>query len=287
MSARRPRLPALPALPTDRVVQRILLAVDDSPGSDAAVRWVAERAQLHVLDVDLVRAGARRRPARAESTADAEAYLARTAPSAELVSETTDEDRVAALVERSGRADLVVLGGATAPGPVLARQVRAERIVDATRRPVVVVPATWRRSAGPVVVGVEGDGSDDAAVDFAAREAEVLHRALVLVHIRGFAPLAWPALEVDLQGRPVPHGPAALLDAVADGVRDRHPAVRLVRVVGHGSAPRALARAGRRAALLVVGTHSSTLVDRFLLGSVGRGVLARSRVAVAVVPASA
>ncbi|MBW4041491.1 MAG: universal stress protein [Acidobacteria bacterium] len=286
------RLPALAPHATDHLVEHLVLAIDGGPAAAAATRWVGERARSHVIDADLVHVvpdgtggiAADGTPRADGPIGPARRHLARVAPAVEVTARVLEGEPLQVLAACAVDADLVVLGthrGAGSPHLVAAF---ATRFAASAPCPGVVVPAGWRRSAGPIVCGVEGDGSDVAAVEFAAREAAVLHRELVLVHSWRLAPVVWPALEVDLEGHAIPHGPSARLDAVADPLRKAHPELQVVRVVEHGAAVRALLRAGRHASLLVLGTHGVSLIDRLLLGSVTRGVLERPVCPVAIVP---
>lgn len=284
------RRPALDPHPVEPGVHRVVLATNGDRAAETAVRWVAERARLHVLDVDVVQIddGAPQPAAAGGATAGAARRaadrLALHAPSVRTRVRTLTGDRRRVLVDLSAEADLLVLGTRRqSAGPPHLVAGFATLVAEHAHCPTAVVPRDWQASAGPVVVAVEGDGSDDAAVEFAAREALALHRDLVLVH-------AWPlltgvpALEVDVHGDPVEHRAGAKLDRAAARARDRHPDVHVVRVLERGEPVEALLRAGRGAAMLVVGTHVLTLIDRLLLRSVSRGVLERPSCPVVVVP---
>ena len=293
MTETRPRhLPELAAHATDPTVEHIVLAIDGGPAAAAATRWVGERARSHVVDADLVHVvpdgtgglAADGTPRPDGPIGPARLHLARVAPATEVTGRVLEGEPLRVLAECAATADLVVLGTHRAAGSPHLVAAFATRFATSAPCPSVVVPSGWRRSTGPIVCGVEGDGSDAAAVEFAAHEAAVLHRELVLVHSWRLAPVVWPALEIDHDGHAIPHGPSARLDAVADPLRESHPELHVVRVVEQGAAVRALLRAGRHASLLVLGTHGVTLIDRLLLGSVSRGVLERPVCPVAIVP---
>jgi nucleotide-binding universal stress UspA family protein len=288
-----PRHPAaLAAHPTDPTVEHVVLALDGGPASADATRWLGARARSHVLDADLVHVvppgsggiASDGTPMPDGSTESAREHLARVAPSAELVVRVLEGEPQRVLAQCAETADLVVLGTHRTAGSPHLVAAFATRFAATAPCPSVIVPTGWRPSAGPIVVGVEGDGSDAAAVELAAQEAAVLDRELVLVHSWHLAPVIWPALEIDPDGHAIAHGPSARLDAVADALQESHPELRVVRVVEQGGAARVLRRAGRDASLLVLGTHRMTLIDRLLLGSVSRGVLERPVCPVAIVP---
>ncbi|HEY8318114.1 MAG TPA: universal stress protein, partial [Amnibacterium sp.] len=151
-----------------------------------------------------------------------------------------------------------------------------------------VVPQGWKRTGGPIVAGVEGNGSDEAALRFAAHEAEVLHRDLVLVHAwqlpavvagAGVAELTMAELDVAA----IQDAAGVRLEEVADGMRDRHPEVRIDPVLTEADPVTALTRAGSGASLVVVGTHGLTLLDRLLRRSVSTAVLERPTCPIAIV----
>jgi nucleotide-binding universal stress UspA family protein len=283
---------SLDAHATDRRVQHVLLAIDGGPASDAAVRWVADRARSHVLEVDLVQveAAGGREPgpthpgSGGRAAGRAQQQLGLHAPSATTRVRPVVGDRHRVLAQLGDHADLLVLGTRrTAHGRPHLLAGLATRLAESVRCPTVVVPRGWQPSAGPIVVGVHGDGSDLEAVDFAAREAIVLHRDLVLVHAWRLAAGLAAGLEAD-RHESTEHAAAMRLDRVAERVRTDHPAARAVRILEPGDAVEALIRAGGGASFLVVGRHAVTLIDRLLLRSVSRGVLERPTCPVAVVP---
>lgn len=286
MSATTGRRAALEAHAADPSLQHVVLATNGDAAAEAAVRWLAHRARAHVLDVEIVEvAKPRTVPAGGDGVGRARELLALHAPSVRAEAHTRSGDPHRVLTDLSRHADLLVLGTRRrSGGPPHLTAAFATRVAEAARCPTVVVPLGWQVSPGPVVLGVAGDGSDDAAVDFAAREAIASHRDLVLVHAWHLIAVVAPALQVDLDGQPVPHTAGGRLDAVAERARAQHPLARVVRVLEQGDPVDALVRAGRGAALLVVGTHALTLVDRLLLRSVSRGVLERPECPVAIVP---
>jgi nucleotide-binding universal stress UspA family protein len=147
----------------------------------------------------------------------------------------------------------------------------------------VVVPRGWERSAGVVVVGVEGDGSDDTALDFAAREAGILRRDLVLVHAWHLTSLVAPAFMADLDRRAVETSAGGRLSTVANRMRDRYPDLRIAPLLAHDEPISAVVHAGEGASLVVVGSHGLSAIDRALFTSVSRGVLERPSCPVAIV----
>jgi nucleotide-binding universal stress UspA family protein len=288
--------PMLNDVPTDPVEEHVVLATDGGLASLSAMRWIADRARAHVLDVDVVVVldeervlggildGARTKEAGRAVQAAAD-YLAWVAPSVEVATSVLAGAPRATLQRLSASADLLVVGTNRA-GP-LSRHLLATfstKLAEAASCPTVVVPRGWERSTGPVVVGVAGDWSDAAALDFAAHEAEVLRRPLVLVHAWHLRPDINPAFTADQDAEAASATHSAHLAAAEARVRTAHPGLQVARVLHHAQAVQALLRAGEGAALLVVGTHELTTLDRMLLASVSRGVLERPPCPVAIVP---
>lgn len=280
---------ALAAHATDPVEEHIVLATDGQPAASAAARWLAERARSHVIDVDLVHVVARH-PAGAgapsgqdDPTARAKTSLSVTAPSVVATTRVIAGDVHDVLVDLTKAADLVVFGTRRNAAALHLLPSFSTRFAKSAWCPVVVVPEGWRSSVGPIVVGVEGDGSDTTAIEFAAHEAMVLRRDLVLVHAWQLAPLVWPTLQVDQEGHATAHGPAARLAAIADPLSERYPELSVVPILEHDAPIRALVRDARDASLLVVGTHGLDSVERFVLGSISRGVMERPACPIAVI----
>lgn len=284
-------------VPTDRVEEHVVLATDGGLASLSAMRWIGERARAHVLDVDVVVVldeervlggileGARSKEAGRAVQAAAD-YLAWVAPSVEVATSVLAGAPRSTLQRLSAAADLLVVG-TNRVGPLSHHLLAtfSTKLAEAATCPTVVVPRGWERSAGPVVVGIAGDASDDAAIEFAAHEAEVLRRRLVLVHAWHLRPGVNPAFaaDQDMQAASATH--SAHLAAAEERIRAAHPELELAPVLQQSEAVQALLRAGNGAALLVVGTHELTVLDRMLLASVSRGVLERPPCPVVIVPA--
>lgn len=283
----------LGAVPTDRRTQRILFATDGGLAGLSAMRWVADRARTHTLDVTVLdvvdvaekpgwQADPKHVPAdrAVHQVAD---YLSWAAPSVETSLSVLPGDPLTRIAGASEDADLLVVGSNRVGASRHFVASFSTRLAEQAQCPTVVVPRGWERSAGPVVVGVEGDGSDEEALAFAAREAEVLHRDLVLVHAWHLASIAAPAFAADLDRRAVEDTEASRLSAVTEQMRDRYPGLRIAPLLAHEMPVTALVRSGDGAALLVVGSHGLSVIERMMLTSVSRGVIERPLCPVAVV----
>lgn len=136
-----------------------------------------------------------------------------------------------------------------------------------------------------IVAGVADSPSSRAAVEWAAREAELRHIPLVLLHANTLPIGAWPVA-------PMPVGyldwqmkvGRELLDDTAQLVRSAtagavSPTTELI--VATPTA--ALVNASRTAGMVVVGSRGRGALSRFVLGSVSTGVLHHARCPVVVV----
>ena len=262
--------------------ERVTLVAGGDTAAYAAASWVARRSRSHPLVVTLV------------GTDDEEADGGRVDRTAEALHVAAPELQVLRPLDTSGEpgivraaedCDLLVLGRnrATALGRHLPSS-GSVRLAEEVACPVVLVPSGWQPGGGPIVVGTEGDGSDDAAVRFAVAEAESLQRELVLVHAWRLSQVVTPVFAFALDTSPVRDEHAAKLAALADAVRARYPSLRLTTALVHGEAPEALVGRAATSELVVVGSHGRSRVDRVLLHSVGRALARQAECPVAIVP---
>ncbi|MEV0400981.1 universal stress protein [Actinoallomurus sp. NPDC050550] len=214
----------------------VIAYVDGTPSGDEAVTWAIEEAGRRNA---VVRVLPRRDPDR-------------------LLAETAD-------------AALIVVGstGFLAMSDLAAGSTAMEVAVRADVPVVVVRPGLPGTASGPsagrVVVGVDGTGLSEAAIGFAAAEADDRGCGLTLVH----------AMERE-EHRGVAE---AMLARVAAARRD----VRTVARVGMASVVLIEESAG--AELLAVGSRGRAGLSGMLLGSVSQAVVHRAYCPVAVVRA--
>lgn len=282
--------PALEEHSADPRVESIVLATDGGAAGDGAMRWVAHRGRMHRLNVlvlsvaDVERFSAQlskavldEQRAAAEHTAE---EIARKAPSAEIAWRVDTGDARQQLAVASAGHDLIVAGSNRAGrlAGVLGSTF-STKLVEAAACPALIVPKAWSPGHGAVVVGIQGDRHDEAALRFAVHEALVLHRLLRVIH-------AWDVPTVVKAG---PFGEEALglqsavMDTALEKLRAAHPGLDIEGVLAEEHPSLALARNATGAELLVVGTHGRAAVDRFFVGSVSREILARPPCPVAVV----
>lgn len=282
----------------------IVVGVDASPGTDAALRWAIEDAGTRNVAVRLVCAyrwvlAYGRIPMYADIPkvdlvhfrhvaeqvlAKAIGRAAEIDPGVEVRAEAIDADPVPVLIEESSRAALIVLGSRqrTALGSSMLGSVSAG-VAARAACPAVVVrgPAGLPEENPPVVVGVDGTEASEALLQFGFEHASRHHTPLRAV-------LCWhPDLLAWMMWRPEPPAPARaevwLSEALA-GWREKYPDV-----VVHGAVVRDHPAAGlvaesAAAHLLVVGSRGRHALAGTLLGSVSQGVLHHATCPVAVVP---
>jgi nucleotide-binding universal stress UspA family protein len=236
--------------------------------------------------VNVVSRFARDRAPALEHLADAEAFLRERAPGVGVELHRLEGGAPDALTEFAADADLLVIG--INPGhPIRAAIAGAMplRIGTHARVPVVMVPARWVDLAEPVTVGVADDDSSDAALDFAAAEADETGTPLRLVH-------SWlmptPPLTGSTTRDPTPEtvkaAHRAKLDAAVDRVAERYPTMSVDSELVRDSRAAALLRFGPRSSMLVIGTRHRGMLAGSLLGSVAQDVLWRAECPITVVP---
>jgi nucleotide-binding universal stress UspA family protein len=152
--------------------------------------------------------------------------------------------------------------------------------------PVVVVRGTERgpseAASLPVVVGVDGSPTSEAAIAFAYEAAAARRVGLVAVHTwwelavdPALAPLLdWDAIETDER---------QLLAERLAGWGEKYPDVRVERVVTRDRPARSLLEQAARAQLVVVGSRGQGELAGLFLGSVSNALVHRASCPVAVV----
>lgn len=278
----------------------VVAGVDGSGAALTAVRWAACEAQRRRVTLRLVHAiGTPPPPAprvgrvdlawRSALVAAARDMLATAAKEAvsaaavvDVVSRVREEEPRRALLAESGTAQLVVVGdrgrggfAGLRPGAVVSG------LAAHAGCPLVVVGANATGvGTRPVVVGVDGSPTSEAALAFAVAEAVARRVPLIAVHAwrdTGSGPSAWldpePACTVEQ---------AVLAERLA-GWSTAHPDLVVERVVVRDAPAHALAERAHGAQLLVVGSRGRGGIAGRLLGSVSRTLLHEMPCPVAVV----
>jgi nucleotide-binding universal stress UspA family protein len=273
---------------------RIVVAYDGSPDSQTALTWAIRTALLteQPLQAVIATAADDLMPERSllwgdhldEVRTSAERMLAEA-----LVRDASVELRagpaVPVLLEAAEGAALLVAGsrGHGQVAGLVAGSV-SQHLARHASCPVVVARPVAHPAASRIVVGVDGSGGSDAAVEFACRRAELTGEDVVVVH-------GWR--DGRATGTTRREVPAEFMDRIADeerqlveamaGVRADHPDVHLEPEAIPVVAWRALADASAAATLVVVGSRGRGAFSGMLLGSVSQQVLHHAQCPVAVV----
>ncbi|MER7816241.1 universal stress protein [Streptomyces sp. NPDC096153] len=290
----------------------ITAGVDGSPESRAAVHWAAREAALRGLPLRLVHAWlwqpldvpiVQDREAQARSAEslvrEAKSEITGRYPDVRVSAEVVPDTAVAALLDESERASMLVLGS-RGHGAIVGFIVGSygQQVIASAACPVVAVrapageedPATVPepRTGDEVVVGQHGSPGDcDAVLGFAFETAAVhgvgvrAVRAWSLPTLYTYSPGSMRL--ADEAGGLEPFERKALAEAVKPW-RERYPGVPVTEHVEIGSAGQVLMSATGRALLLVVGRRARRSPIGSRIGSVAHAALHHAPCPVAVVP---
>lgn len=278
----------------------IVVGVDGSTPSDAAVFWAAQEAAMRNVPLTLVHMvrtieptypqlplpeGVAIRQEDGEQVLEHAVKIAEDAVSEAntiaIVSEVKASPPVPALVDMSADADMVVLGntGRGAVARVVLGSVSSS-VVRSAKCPVAVIreDAAWmpRSDRAPVAVGIDCSPASELALAVAFDEASRRGVALTILHAwSDVAVYQIPWLDWRSEAK------ISLAEYVA-GWREQYPDVTVNRVVALDHPARALVEESESAQLVVVGSHGRGGLTGMLLGSVSNAVLHASRVPVIV-----
>ncbi|MER6581517.1 universal stress protein [Nonomuraea sp. NPDC001023] len=276
---------------------RIMVGVDGSAPSDAALGWAADDAArtgaelhiVHALDRQPYSVG--RFPdfgqwnnlllAASRVLERAEAAVRARQPSVPVHAEIVEGTPAAVLQDQARRADELVIGNRGLGGfaGALLGSVTMQ-VAGQVRCAVVVVRADPPERVGEIGVGIDDSDVCEPAIGYAFEQARLRGARLRLIHawqvpVHAFAPeIAYDVDEVRAAQREVVRTRTA-------GWRERHPEVTVVEDVQSAHPVEALA--GAPCDLLVVGSRGRGAFGSLLLGSVSRGVLHHARCPVAVI----
>jgi nucleotide-binding universal stress UspA family protein len=270
----------------------IVVGVDGSQPSHAALRWAAARAErsrsrlliVHVLDGSRTGVGdgpddSALRDARALLETE-RGIAASAAPGVTIDTDVTDGDPVWSLVDGYPAARQIVVGshktgflrGASFGS-------RSLQLAAAAAAPVVVVPPTGDPVRAGVVVGVDESPDGRTALEFGVRHARAEAQELILVRCvpstRTLGRFRSGTEDADA---------SAAVARARRRVADLDPDLRVRSRIVHGDPAQALIRASTRAALLVVG-RSQGDAHPSSIGRVTHDVLLNLGVATVVVGA--
>jgi nucleotide-binding universal stress UspA family protein len=269
----------------------IVVGVDGTTTALRAVAWAAREARLRQRPLRLVHAalylGTRDDPD-GPTVGRAAAVLARARSVAHQIAPelTTDiavlpDPPVAALVDASADAELVVIGMIAGTGAEIVLGSVPLDVTTAAHCPVTVVRGEsavdhvtkgHQGRPAPVLLGIESVGADAAAVSVAFDDADRHGSGVVVMHVPGHP---------DHLG----DSASAVRDQLAPW-RSAHPDVEVTVRIGQGNPGVALLHESTAARHIVLGTRGRHAVVRAVLGSVSRFVLRHSLVPVTVVPRS-
>lgn len=285
----------------------IVVGVDGSPSSTAAVEWAARDAQMRNVALNVVHGVApmvapaegwpadysRAREDQARDLVEKAHKVAveATSPSRamQVTSEVVHAPVVPTLVEMSETADMVVVGcrGQGAVSSALLGSV-SSGLVHHAHCPVAVIhdedPLTTRSPQAPVVVGIDGSPTSELATEIAFDEAARRGVAVVAVHAwTDMGPLDLASLNwAPIEWRNIKDQEEEVLAERLSGWQERYPDVDVRKiVVSDQPVPRLLEQA-QNAQLVVVGSHGRGGFRGMLLGSVGRAVVNSARIPVIV-----
>ncbi|MBI2702952.1 MAG: universal stress protein [Mycobacterium sp.] len=282
----------------------VLVGVDGSPASNAAVVWAARDAEIknlpltvvHVVNTDVatwppmpypetwgVWQQDEGRKVLAEAVKIAEEAVL-TDRKLTVKTDLVHSTPVSAMIEMSTDAAIVVLGsaGLGAVARLLLGSVSAS-LVRHARCPVAIIhdedPLMPHPQRAPVLLGIDGSPASEAATAVAFDEASRRGVELIALH-------AWNDLEVvELPGldwdKVKAEAEITLAERLA-GWQETYPDVKVCRVVVCDRPARQLVARSESAQLVVVGSHGRGALSGMLLGSVSNAVVHSARMPVIV-----
>jgi nucleotide-binding universal stress UspA family protein len=277
----------------------IVVGVDGSPASEAAVDWAARNAFLrgvsltvvHVLpsiatglwlDVSIPDEYLASHDRRGHEIVTQAVRIAEAVAGGKIVVSqlTVSGNVVSTLVDLSKDAEMIVVG-CRGLGAITGRLLGSvsSGLLHHAHCPVAVWHDGYHPDA-PVVVGIDGSPSSESAVSIAFDEASRRGVPLVAVHTysdasadEGFAYTNWAMV--------VAQAEECLAERLA-GWQERYPDVTVRRVVARDWPAHQLLEQSKAAQLVVVGSHGRGGFAGLLLGSVSSAVAHSARVPVIV-----
>ncbi|MBG6055774.1 nucleotide-binding universal stress UspA family protein [Salinibacterium sp. CAN_S4] len=276
------------------MVERVTVAVDGGPASDAAVEWVIHRTRSTELVLDIVAAVGldSELPTGAEShyrtpfedaLDRAKARVRAAVPGLAVTTTILRGLPHEALVTAGLSSDLLVIGtNKTSPIAGIVHGTLALKVAGQSSCVTVVVPVNWVPGEGQVVAGWDNDPISEEALDFAAAEASHSKSSLLIVHTWTAAPTSveTPAIIVE----EIMTTNRSLLATAAHRIERAYPHLSVTQGLHPGSAAVAIVRAARGASLVVVGSRGRGAIAGFFLGSISHDVLLNMPAPVAVIP---
>jgi nucleotide-binding universal stress UspA family protein len=275
----------------------VLVAVDGSPASLAALDWALDRAGRTPTRVHLVTVvwtghasftfDSEVEPLYERVLNEAGDHARSLVPGVEITTGLLHGVPPAELVQASEHATMLVIGtdkSSRTAGIVYGTL--PMRVAARAHCPVVVVPRSWEsRQSAPVLLGVGDEAPFPEAADFAAREALIRRQPLELLHVWASSPV-YPVPVRDHVGHlheSIRRWHQEVVAEAATAIGGAFPEVQIVERLVEGPRIPHLIEAGERAQLLVVGRRGGILRG-LVLGSAAHDVLMNPPCPIAVVP---
>lgn len=249
----------------------VVVGVDGSAGSQAALQWAARRACDRGMPLSLLAAPSARVPSlvgvRGQGTAEdarelrlrsARDWVRESFPGVEVSADLVDAGAGVSLVAASSSAQLLVMGSTGGRCGRAGLDDVADAVVTQARCPVAVVPPSVTGPArGPVIVAIEDVGTSGPVVAVAVAEALSAGELLVAVH-RWEADAMRPSrfrrsAALRARGCTARLVRERMLDGLLQPYRAQHPGLLAETVVVEQSIRGALTGVSANARLLVVG----------------------------------
>ena len=273
----------------------ITVGVDGTSTALRAVEWAVAEARLRGVGLQILHAAPYATgptPNLGQQRADtilARAYTVarRAEPAVTITTRTSTEQPVAALLDASARADLLVvgMGGSSRSGLLIGST--ALSVSGQATCPVLVARGRRqpRDTGRPVLVGVDDVLNDAAALNFAFADARRHAGPVVVLHARhGVGEINDRFLGTERIGNIVD---LTHLSRALTPWNEAYPEVATKIDIVNGHPSSALVGAAAHARMLVVGSRGRSAPARALFGSTSRELLRRSPTPVAVLPSGA
>ena len=287
----------------------VVVAVDGSKASQAAVRWAANTANKRGLPLRLVTSFTIPRylfsegmtppqelfddlEAQAKETIDEARGIAQeVVPDLHIEETIAESSPVDLLLRLSDEVPLIVMGsrGLGNLSGIIMGSVSAG-VVSHASSPVVVVredaEVTEKNKYGPVVVGVDGSDISAKATAEAFKEADARGAKLRAVHTwldsQSSSPLPG-VVEVQHDWESIEKEQKAQVEKLLEPHRKEFPDVEVEVLIVRNSPVRALEQNSKDAQLVVLGSHGRGGFRGMLLGSTSRALLQSASVPVEIV----